>query len=388
MSIAEERLRKRIDSLELELKELNEKCSGRIVEKYYRSLVENSNDMIYYYSRKTGYAYVSPSSSTITGYSPEEWYEAPNLLAKIVHPDFISETEANWKMLMKGVEQAPLEYKIFTKTNEQRFVRQRSIIIKNEKNRVIGIEGDVADVTEIKKSEENLKKLMMRLSRSNEDLDEFATAVSHDLQEPLMIIANFSQILMNDYLDKLDDKGKDFLRYVSDGANHMKGLLDGLLAYSRSTVGRHYRKTVSIKSIVSTALKNLEVLIKKSNVGITLNLPDEMITCDPYQMARAIQNVISNSIKFCDKNFPLIKVEAVLEDNAWTVTISDNGIGIDDENLDKIFTIFHREHNNGEFEGAGVGLAMFKKIIERHGGTISVSSTKGLGSTFSFTLPN
>lgn len=388
MNASEESLKQRIIELEREIESLERKYKSFFSESQYRSFVENSSDMIYFFTIENGYEYVSASSENITGYAPDEWYGDPKLLCRIVSPDLVGELREKWKELKNGITSPYYEYKIIKKTGEPCFIRQRNIIIKNTEGQIIGFEGDITDITEIKNSEENLKKLMARLSRSNEDLDEFATAVSHDLQEPLMIISNFTQILINDYINQLDNRGKDFLRYVSDASNHMKGLLDGLLAYSRITAGKHYRKTVTIKAVVSEALKNLKVLIKNSQSEIMLNLPDGVIICDPYQMARAIQNAVSNAIKFCDKEVPVVEISAALKDDVWTFAIKDNGIGIKKDNLDNIFKIFHREYNDGEFEGAGVGLAMFKKIIERHGGTISVSSVYGEGSTFSFTLPN
>jgi signal transduction histidine kinase len=307
------------------------------------------------------------------------------LLSETVHPDFIEEFRLVWNNIWKGSIEPYYEYKIFHKSGDIRWVRQRSFLIHDDSGAVTAVEGYIADVTYLKRSEEDLQKLILRLKRSNEDLDEFATAASHDLQEPLMVISNFSQILMNDYLDRLDNKGKDFLRYIFDASNRMRGLLNGLLAYSRITAGRYYRTIVPVKSVVSSALENLDISLKEHMADIILELPDDIIVCDPYQIARAIQNIVSNSLKFSDKKMPLIKIKAVLREDIWTFTIEDNGIGIDKENVDKIFQIFYR--GDSEYSGTGIGLAMAKKIIARHGGSITVSSVKGEGSTFTFTLP-
>jgi light-regulated signal transduction histidine kinase (bacteriophytochrome) len=279
------------------------------------------------------------------------------------------------------------EYRIIHKSGEIRWGRQRNVMVRNEQGESVAIEGVISDITERKHSEEQLKKIMARLSRSNEDLEEFASAASHDLQEPLMVITNFLQIIMEDFSDRIDGKGKDYMRYTIDAAERMRGLLNGLMEYSRITTRVHFRKDVPVKEVIMSALENMDYSIKKHNAEIVTDFPDEEVSCDPYQIARALQNLISNSLKFCDRERPRIVISASRSGKFWTLTVHDNGIGISEEDHARIFQIFQRAHGIGEYEGVGVGLAMVRKIVDRHGGTVKVASRKGEGSTFSFTLP-
>jgi PAS domain S-box-containing protein len=356
-------------------------------EEKYRRLAENARDMIYRLSLSGIYDYVSPSSREITGYSPEEWYGSPELLRETIHPDFREYFQRAWSKMVKGEVAPYYEYRIIHKSGEIRWVRQRNVMVRNEQGESVAIEGVISDITERKHSEEQLKKIMARLSRSNEDLEEFASAASHDLQEPLMVITNFLQIIMEDFSDRIDGKGKDYMRYTIDAAERMRGLLNGLMEYSRITTRVHFRKDVPVKEVIMSALENMDYSIKKHNAEIVTDFPDEEVSCDPYQIARALQNLISNSLKFCDRERPCIVISASRSGKFWTFTVQDNGIGISEEDHARIFQIFQRAHGIGEYEGVGVGLAMVRKIVDRHGGTVKVASRKGEGSTFSFTLP-
>lgn len=366
---------------------LMERALAKNEEKYYH-MAENSRDMMYRFSIDGFYDYVSPSSVAITGYSPDEWYADHRLLKKIIHPAFLNGVREAWLNLKKGIVLPSYEYQIYHKSGELRWVRQRNLLVTNEKDEPIGVDGDITDITELKRSELRLQRVMKKLQRSNADLDEFATAASHDLQEPLMVITNFTRILMDDYAGKLDAKGGDFLKYVFDAADRMRGLLNGLLEYSRITATKHYRREVPAREVVKAAIDSISVSAERRGAKITVDVADGAIYCDPYQITRALVNIISNSLKFCDKSVPEINISARKEERSWQFTVNDNGIGIEQENLKKIFQIFNRgSHEMDGYTGTGVGLAMVRKIAERHGGSVAAESSVGKGSSFTLLLP-
>jgi light-regulated signal transduction histidine kinase (bacteriophytochrome) len=234
--------------------------------------------------------------------------------------------------------------------------------------------------------EKQLQKLVEKLEQSNEELERFAYIASHDLQEPLRMVSSFTQLLAKRYHDKLDAEANEFIGFAVDGAKRMQTLITDLLAFSRvSTKGKRFAPT-DTQAIVDQAINNLHVLIQEKNAEITYeNLP--RVVGDETQLSQLFQNLISNAVKFNDKKIPKIIISAIQKHRHWTFVVEDNGIGIAPEYFNKIFLIFQRLHTNVEYQGTGVGLAICKKIVERHGGKIWVESQPGKGSRFCFTLP-
>ena len=224
------------------------------------------------------------------------------------------------------------------------------------------------------------------LARSNSELQQFAYVASHDLQEPLRMISSFTQLLAKRYKDKLDDDARDFINYAVDGATRMQTLISDLLSYSRvGTQGKPLERTLC-GEVFGRALQNLKVAIEESGTMITTGtLP--AVLADPQQMCQLFQNLIANAIKFRGKDVPIVHVSAVRNGEDWKISVRDNGIGIAPEHADRIFVIFQRLHTRTEYPGTGIGLAVCKKIVERHGGRIWVESSFGMGSTFCFTVP-
>jgi signal transduction histidine kinase len=237
-----------------------------------------------------------------------------------------------------------------------------------------------------KKVEESLKKNVQELARSNAELEQFAYVSSHDLQEPLRMIASYSQLIEKRYTDKLDEKGVTFLGYIVEGAKRMQELIDDLLMFSRVGTRGKEMGPVSIRKPLDIALHNLTRLIKESNANISH--PDSLPTVigDTTQLTQLFQNLIANAIKFSGKNIPRIEINAIKLNDYWEFTVKDYGIGIEREHFDRIFVIFQRLHGRSEYPGSGIGLAISKKIVERHGGHIWVESAVGAGTTFHFTL--
>jgi len=224
------------------------------------------------------------------------------------------------------------------------------------------------------------------LERSNEELQQFAYVASHDLQEPLRMVSSYTQLLGRRYGDRLDGDAKEFMEFIVDGAARMKQLIEDLLAYSRvGTRGRELSPTSS-GAALEKALTNLRAAQEASGAEVT---HDEMpeVLADGAQLTQVFQNLIGNAMKFRAEDKPRIHVGAEARDKVWVFTVRDNGIGLDAQYADRIFMMFQRLHNKTEYPGTGIGLAICKKIVERHGGHIWVESKPGEGATFGFTLP-
>ncbi len=232
-----------------------------------------------------------------------------------------------------------------------------------------------------------LQKLTGELERSNKELEEFAYVASHDLQEPLRMVASYTQLLGRRYEGKLDESADRFIHYAVDGAKRMQALIQDLLKYSRvGTQGKPFEPT-SFSDALREALSNLKIAIRESDAEVTADEPLPTLLADATQIVQLFQNLISNAIKFRGEEPPRIHISAEEGDGEWTFSVRDNGVGIDPEFHEKIFVIFQRLPGEKKVSGTGLGLSMCKKIVERHGGKIWVESEKGEGATFRFTLP-
>ena len=224
------------------------------------------------------------------------------------------------------------------------------------------------------------------LSRSNEELEQFAYVASHDLQEPLRMISSYTQLLGRRYGDKLDGDAKEFMEFIVDGAARMKQLIEDLLAYSRVGTRGHDFEPADSGAALAKALANLRGAQESSGAKVTHDAMPEVIA-DGAQLTQLFQNLLGNAMKFHGDEPPRIHVGAETRDEVWVFTVRDNGIGLDTQYADRIFMMFQRLHNKAEYPGTGIGLAICKKIVDRHGGRIWVESTPGKGCTFGFTLP-
>jgi light-regulated signal transduction histidine kinase (bacteriophytochrome) len=255
--------------------------------------------------------------------------------------------------------------------------------VGDEKPRKVGILFN--DITQRKIVENKLAVTMDKLKQSNAELEQFAYVASHDLQEPLRMVASYVQLLERRYKGKLDSDADEFINYAVDGANRMRGLIDDLLTYSRvSRLGKPF-EPVDLEATMEIVLSNLQASIRDANAVITHDkLPN--IIADSGQLAQLFQNLIGNAIKFHGKEPPHIHVSVKSQETEYLFSVKDNGIGIDPQYFDRLFKIFQRLHTKQEYPGSGIGLVICKKIVERHGGRIWLESQVGKGSTVYFTL--
>jgi PAS domain S-box-containing protein len=245
------------------------------------------------------------------------------------------------------------------------------------------------DITERKKSEAALQAAHEELKRSNAELEQFAYVASHDLQEPLRMVASYTQLLGRRYEARLDQDAREFMSYIVDGATRMKQLIEDLLAYSRvGTKGQEF-KPVALEAPLRRALFNLRAGIEEAGAAVTYD-PLPTVLGDEVQLGQLLQNLVGNALKFRSGSVPRIHLGVTNSPQEWTIEVRDNGIGIEPQYFERIFMVFQRLHNKGEYPGTGIGLAICKKVVERHGGRIWVESRPAQGpnqgSSFHFTL--
>ncbi len=242
------------------------------------------------------------------------------------------------------------------------------------------------ELDERRRAEQRMAQYASDLARSNAELEQFAYVASHDLQEPLRMVASFTQLLARRYQGKLDQNADEFIGFAVDGARRMQELINDLLAYSRvGTRGKPPAPT-DLTEVLKDAEANLHQAIAESGAVITHD-PLPVVSGDPVQLTQLFQNLLANAIRFRSGAAPRIHVSAQAREADWLLSVKDNGIGMAPEHQERIFAIFQRLHGRGEYPGTGIGLAICKKIVERHGGHIWVESAPGQGSTFYFNIP-
>ncbi|MGE5430296.1 MAG: PAS domain S-box protein [Syntrophomonadaceae bacterium] len=288
---------------------------------------------------------------------------------------------------MDGKMSHEIEYRLQLPDGTQKHVLCKSQPVINEAGRLEEILGAVLDITERKKAEEELRLTLTELERSNKDLEQFAYVASHDLQEPLRMVSNFTQLFARRYRTKLDSNADEFIEFIIEGAMRMQHLIRDLLLYSRLSARARCFEPVDFRAVMEKVISNLKLYIEESQATVSFgSLP--VIAADSTQIEQLFSNLIINAIKFHNHEKPVIKVNCSFQNKDWVFSVQDNGIGIESDYHDRIFIIFQRLHERSEYPGTGIGLAICKKVVEHHGGRIWVDSEHGKGSTFYFTIPD
>ncbi|MBG0859968.1 MAG: PAS domain S-box protein [Bacteroidales bacterium] len=277
-------------------------------------------------------------------------------------------------------------YRIKHKNNDINYISTKALVERDSNGNPKKMAGVCFDITEMKMgAEKALFMLNEELLRSNKELEQFAYVASHDLQEPLRMVSSFTQLLAARYKDKLDRDAQEFISFAVDGAARMQELINDLLDYSRiETRGKKFSK-VDVNVILEQVLNNLRLIIQEKDARIRI---DEVpvIVADDGQMVQLFQNLIVNGLKFCKHRAPRIHISVKEEEDRYVFSVKDNGIGIESQYFNRIFQIFQRLHPKDQYGGTGIGLAICKRIIDRHGGKIWVESKPGKGSVFHFTV--
>jgi PAS domain S-box-containing protein len=351
---------------------------------YNRSLIEVSLDPLVTIGPDGKITDVNASTEMVTGYSRHE-------LIGTDFSDYFTEPEKarkGYKQVFREGEVRDYELEIKHKKGHLTPVLYNASAYKDESGKVIGIFAAARDITGIKQAEDKLKIIIDKLKKSNKELQSFAFITSHDLQEPLRTMGSFAGLLKNRYEGKLDSDADEFIEYMVSGASRMQDMISGLRDYSRAGTQGDKFKVFSSEEVLRDVLFSLKPFIEECNAEVTYDsLP--VIFADESQIRVIFQNLISNALKFRKKDEnPKIHISAREDGDEYVFTVSDNGIGIEEQYSDRIFEVFKRLHPVGEYEGAGIGLAIVKRIMERHGGYIWVESSINEGSNFCFTIPN
>jgi PAS domain S-box-containing protein len=356
-------------------------------ENRYRELVENANSAIIRWGHDGSILFFNEFAQTFFGYSSDE------IIGKDVNI-LVPGTESTGTDLTRLVEDIvdhPEQFVNFVNENVCRdghrvWMAWTNKPIRDENGQVTEILAVGADITERKRAEDKLQRTLDELRHSNAELEQFAYVASHDLQEPLRGIAGLVQLLQRRYQGQLDSRADEYIEHIVDGTQRMQMLINDLLTYSR--IGRRGEpiQPTEAEAALQAALENLTVAIQEFGASI-VNESLPTVWADSIQLTQLFQNLIGNALKFKSERPPKIRIGVTDVGDFWQFSIQDNGIGIEPQYFERIFQVFQRLHTRREYSGTGIGLAICKKIVERHGGRIWVESETGQGATFYFTLP-
>lgn len=321
---------------------------------------------------------LNPAWETILGYSRDDL--RGYLLTNLVHPDDIAAATAALQRVT-AKKAGRFECRFLHNDGQYRWLAWVVVLSPQEEF----LYAAARDITDRRLAEEKLRQKTDELQRSNQELEQFAYVASHDLQEPLHLVSGYVQLLARRYKGKLDADADEFIGYAIEGVNRMKDLIADLLGYSRVGSSRKEFAPVVLEDTLNQVLENLQPVIAESHASVTHD-PLPAVLGDDTQMIQLFENLIDNAIKFRGTESPRIHIAARQLEELWLFFVRDNGIGIDPQYTERVFVIFQRLHTPDKYPGTGIGLAIARKIVERHGGRIWVDSEPGKGSTFYFTL--
>jgi len=352
----------------------------------YQEIFDQAIEGIFQIAPEGRWLSTNPAMATICGYGSAE--ELTRSLSDVRRQLFVNPDD--WTEFSRHIEREGridnFEAQIRRKTGTPTWISTNAHVVRDGHGRVLYYEGMVSDVTARKWAEAQLGELTAELARSNVELERFAYVASHDLQEPLRMITGYTGLLAKRYQGKLDKDADEFIGYANDGAKRMHGLINDLLAYSRVGFKQKEFAPTDCETVLLTVCTALKATLEASHALVTHD-PLPSVMGDASQLEQLFQNLIGNGIKFRNAKAPQIHVSCKREEREWVFSVRDNGIGIDPKYGEKVFVVFQRLHTREEYPGTGIGLALCKKIVERHGGRIWVESQPGEGATFYFTIP-
>jgi PAS domain S-box-containing protein len=376
----------------------------RLSDARYRRLFETAQDGILILDAETGQVVdANPFMKELLGYSQEEFlgrklWEIGPFKGEDASKSAFAELQVNDRLHYEGL---PLEAKDGRRVEVEfisnayladatRFIQCniRDITERMRVNQALETANKemAFQVEEKGKRADELVIINAELARSNAELEQFAYVATHDLQEPLRAVASCVQLLQKRYEGQLDERAQEFITHAVDGTKRMQTLINDLLAYSRISTDAQVFALTDCKLVLQEALANLTVAIAESDAVVTQDaLP--MVSGDATQLTQLFQNLIGNALKFREERPPKIHIGVARKNGDWRFSVADNGIGMEPQYFERVFLVFQRLHTRKEYQGTGIGLAICKKVVERHGGRIWAESEAGRGATFCFTIP-
>ena len=328
---------------------------------------------------------VNAAFASMLGYSLDKM--RTRSFPDLTHPDNVQKDVEQVRRLLRGeISEYRTEKRYLAKSGQEVWGQVQVSVVRTATGAFHYFLAIISNISERKAAETKLQRTLAELERSNKELEQFAYVASHDLQEPLRMVSSYTQLLAKRFEGQLDEKTRKYVHYAVDGAIRMKALINDLLAYSRVGTQGGPLESANANAVLGEALRNLAALIEENQAVITHdNLPT--VRADASQLALVFQNLIANAIKFRRDDVPCIHVSARDRGGEWVFAVKDNGIGIELRHADRVFVIFQRLHSHEEYPGTGIGLAVCKRIVERHGGKIWFESNPENGTTFFFTIP-
>lgn len=362
----------------------------------YELVAKATSDAIWDWDMRTGTVTRSGDGlQKLFGYDSATASADNDFWRKHVHPDDIEGVEKRRSMMLETTSDQfwEDEYRFERRDGTYAYVYDRGYVIRNKEGKAIRMIGSTQDITMLKRSEQQLQELnavlekrASELARSNAELERFAYVASHDLQEPLRMVSSFLQLLDRQYTALLDDKAREYINFAVGGSERMKRLILDLLSYSRVSTVTEQFQPVDMNTAVQQVVQIFESRFEKEGITLTAErLP--IVQGNASQLQQLLQNLVGNAIKYKSEHPPHIEIGCLEEENRYVFFVKDNGIGINPKYFEKIFVVFQRLHPINNYSGTGIGLAICKKIVERHHGEIWVTSEEGKGSTFFFSMP-
>ncbi|MFH2137647.1 MAG: PhnD/SsuA/transferrin family substrate-binding protein [Candidatus Omnitrophota bacterium] len=353
----------------------------------FKQIAENSQEWIWEVDISGLYTYSNPMVKNILGYLPEEI-----IGKKYFYDFFIPQERENLKQKALEAFTQKISFRGFVNNNinkngEVMILETNALPLINERGELIGYRGVDVDITERKKTEQALQNYTKQTEEVNKELDDFTYIISHDLKEPLRSIHAFSKFVLQDYADKLDEEGKNYLSRIQANTEHMQELIDDLLEISRIERQKNIFEETETDKMVSAVIDRLDYTLKQKNIEVIIQGGLPKVYCDRIRLTEVFANLLSNAVKFLDKEKAIIEVGCRKKEPYYEFYVKDNGLGIEEMYFDKIFGIFQRLGKSEEVEGAGAGLTIVKKIVEMHKGSVRLESKIGEGTTFYFTIP-